>query len=135
MPEDRADLRFRPHQHLRRNRDFQAVKERGRRIPCGVFLFQAAIRSSEGDSVNGPRLGIITSRRVGPAVVRNRMRRRMREIFRTHQDGLRRDVDIVLVMRASAREVTFENLELRFLKAVEKSRVGRAGPKDGGTGE
>jgi len=59
----------------------------------------------------------------------------MREIFRTHQDRLRRDVDIVLVVRASAREATFENLELRFLKAVEKSRVGRAGPGDGGTVE
>ena len=135
MPEDRADLRFRPRQHLRRNRDFQAVKERGRRIPCGVFLFQVVVRSEQGDPFDGPRLGIITSKRAGPAVVRNRMRRRMREIFRTHQHLLRRDVDIVLVMRASARELTLEELEYRFLKAVEKSRTGRAGPRDDQTGE
>jgi ribonuclease P protein component len=126
MPEDRADLRFRPHRHLRRSRDFQAVKQRGRRIPCGVFLFQAAVRLPEGDPVDGTRLGIITSRRAGPAVVRNRLRRRMREIFRTHQHALRPDVDIVLVMRASAAEVSYGDLELRFLKAVEKSRTGRS---------
>lgn len=74
--------------------------------------------------MRGPRLGIITSRRAGSAVVRNRMRRRMREIFRAHQQGLRADVDIVIVMRPSARDAAFSDLEERFLNAVVRSRVG-----------
>lgn len=124
MPDRRAGTRFRPHQHLRRTRDFQAVKDRGRRLQCGLFLFQAAIRDEEAPGVRGPRLGIITSRRAGSAVVRNRMRRRMREIFRAHQQGLRADVDIVIVMRPSARDAAFSDLEERFLNAVVRSRVG-----------
>jgi ribonuclease P protein component len=124
MPAARADRRFRPHQHLRRSRDFQTVRQKGRRINCGVFLFQVLVRKDEAAEIPGPRLGVITSRRVGPAVARNRLRRQMREIFRHHQDRLDSAVDLVLVMRASAVSVASTELEARYLKAIEKSGLG-----------
>ena len=116
-------MRFRSHQHLRTSRDFQEVRTRGRRIQCGVFLFQASVREELSGVQDGPRLGVITSRRVGKAVVRNRLRRLMREVFRANQDRLRRDCDIVLVMRASAAGQSLEELEWRFLRAVEESEM------------
>ncbi|RKX35081.1 MAG: ribonuclease P protein component [Verrucomicrobia bacterium] len=120
MPETRADMRFLPHQHLRRQRDFQVVRQKGRRINCGVFLFQILVRMEKDAGIPGPRLGVITSRRVGHAVFRNRLRRQMREIFRHHQRKLGSAVDLVLVMRSSAVGVPFGQLEARFLKAVDQ---------------
>ena len=120
MPETRADRLFRPHQHLRRSRDFQTVRQKGRRINCGVFLFQILVRTEEDAGMPGPRLGVITSRRVGHAVARNRLRRQMREIFRHHQDKLGPAVDLVLVMRSSAVGLPSAELEARFLKAIDR---------------
>lgn len=114
-------MRFRSHQHLRRSQDFQAVRAKGRRIQCGVFLFTAAPQTTDTRTPRGPRLGVITSRKAGNAVVRNRLRRLVREIFRVHQAELRPDVDIVLVMRPGAARLTFQELENRFLDAARRS--------------
>lgn len=114
-------MRFRSHQHLRRTRDFQTVRAKGRRIQCGVFLFTAAPQTAETGMPPAPRLGLITSRRAGPAVVRNRLRRLMREIFRAHQAKLRPDVDIVLVMRSGAAKISYQELEDRFLNGARRS--------------
>lgn len=114
-------MRFRSHQHLRRSRDFQTVRAKGRRIQCGVFLFTAAPQTSDSGVSLAPRLGVITSRRAGNAVVRNRLRRLVREIFRAHQTELRPDVDIVLVMRPGAARLTFQELETRFLEGARRS--------------
>ena len=114
-------MRFRSHQHLRRTRDFQTVRAKGRRIQCGVFLFTAAPQAEETGMPPAPRLGVITSRRVGPAVVRNRLRRLVREIFRAHQVELRPDVDIVLVMRPGAARLTYPELEACFLNGARRS--------------
>lgn len=47
------------------------------------------------------RLGVVTSRKLGGAVVRSRVRRILRETFRQHQHGLNGPVDLVLVARPS----------------------------------
>jgi ribonuclease P protein component len=122
---------FRSHQHLRLNRDFQTVRQMGRRINCGVFLFQMFARKGEAAELPGPRLGVITSRKVGHAVVRNRLRRQMREIFRRHQKKLSSSVDLVLVLRSDAIDMPFVRLEARFLKAIEKSGSVRESPQKG----
>lgn len=49
-----------------------------------------------------PRVGLTVSRKVGPAVVRNRIRRRLREIYRQRQQALPAGVDLVLIARPSA---------------------------------
>lgn len=129
MPETRADRQFRPHQHLRRSRDFRTVRQKGCRINCGVFLFQILVRPEEDIELPGPRLGVVTSRRVGHAVARNRLRRQMREIFRHHQDKLGPAVDLVLVMRSGAVDLPTAELEARFLKAIDRCGVrDNAGP-------
>ena len=113
-------MRFPVYQRIRRKPVFLHVRQHGVRIHCGAFILQAARRDDPeahprlGDR---PRLGVITSRRVGPAVVRNRARRLMREIFRENQHALPRGIDVVIVMRASYRTETFQSLTERFRKA------------------
>src|ERR1700730_765124 len=61
---------------------------------------------------SGPcRVGFVTSRRVGGAVVRNRVRRRLREIVRQHQHRLRDGFWIVLVARGDAADASYRALE------------------------
>ena len=72
----------------------------------------------EGDS---SRLGVITSRRIGKAYVRNRARRLMRECFRLHQHQLIQPVELVLVARRSIAGRRFHSVERHFLALLKKS--------------
>ena len=64
------------------------------------------------------RLGITASTKLGHAVVRNRVRRRLREIYRIHEDQFLPGYDIVVVARVRAVYAKFSELEHSFLKAA-----------------
>ena len=69
------------------------------------------------------RLGLTVSTKVGKAVVRNKVRRRLREIYRLHQQELARGWDIVAVARVKAAFVPYAALERDFLKLADKLGV------------
>jgi ribonuclease P protein component len=56
--------------------------------------------------LEAPRLGIAASRKVGNAIVRNRVKRSVREWFRAHRDGLPRGTDVVVIARTSAARLS-----------------------------
>lgn len=85
--------------HLRFSTEFRAVRERGR-AATGRFLIVSALSGAGGDGA--ARVGIITGRRIGGAVVRNRVRRRLREIVRRARPSLVPGLWVVLVARAGA---------------------------------
>ena len=62
------------------------------------------------------RLGLTVSTKLGHAVVRNRVRRRLREIYRLHEGELTGGVDVVIVARVRAVESSYRQLESSFLK-------------------
>ena len=66
------------------------------------------------------RLGLTVSTKVGCAVVRNRVRRRLREIYRLNEDKLSRGVDVVVVARVRAASSDYHRLEKSFLKLADK---------------
>jgi ribonuclease P protein component len=73
---------------------------------------------------SGPcRAGFITSRRLGSAVVRNRVRRRLREIVRRHQHNLRQGVWIVLVARKDAAAAGYRALEHEWLRLARRASI------------
>lgn len=78
---------------LKQGRDFARLKREGRRISCGCLIANWS-PLPEGAT---PRLGVITTRKLGNAVVRARARRLLREAFRLHQHDLTQPVDLVLV--------------------------------------
>ena len=61
------------------------------------------------------RLGVTVSTKLGHAVERNRMRRRLREIYRLHEAELLPGYDIVIVARSRAMEADFAELTRAFL--------------------
>ena len=69
---------------------------------------------------------VITSRKMGEAVARNRARRLLREAFRLHQHDLRCPVDLVLVARNSIVGKKLAGVEHDFLKALRQAKLLKA---------
>lgn len=66
------------------------------------------------------RLGLSISRKVGNAVARNTLRRRMREIFAAAAGNADGDLDLVISARPAARDAAFEELREEFDRALRK---------------
>ena len=66
------------------------------------------------------RLGFTVSTKVGKAVVRNRTRRRLREVYRTNEDKLLPGYDVVVVARVRAAHTRYAVLEKEFLRLAGK---------------
>ena len=67
------------------------------------------------DDHSPPRIGIVTSKRVGCAVVRNRTRRRLREIARADFSLIAPGLLVVIVAKSSAAEAPFADLRAEWL--------------------
>jgi ribonuclease P protein component len=116
---------------LRRRPDFQRVA-RGRRAAVEAFTLQAIRRQEQENGPTGPRVGFTVTRKVGGAVERNRIRRRLREALRAagplEAEG---DHDYVLVARREALARSFAALiedlrrAFRAVRRREKKGVDR----------
>jgi len=91
---------------LTRRAEFTTVREKGT-AQHGKFM---VLGTWQSPSSEGPRLGVIAARRAGQAHDRNRARRRLREIFRSHRPSLSAGIWMVVVLRGSAVRATFDAL-------------------------
>lgn len=66
------------------------------------------------------RIGITVGAKLGHAVRRNRVRRRLREIYRLHEGEFRPGCDIVVVARSRAMDADYHQLELAYLSLARK---------------
>jgi len=81
---------------LTRSHDFDAVYRRGRSVSTRFLVLYWFPREDELDE---PRLGLAVPRRVGSAVVRNRVKRSLRELWRSRLEAIPGGCDYVLVVR------------------------------------
>ena len=115
-------------ERLRQRADFLAVAT-GARAPATGFVLQARDRREDGPV----RVGFTVSKKVGNAVERNRVRRRLREVVRLAPPaGMRPGYDYVLIGRRSALDLPFDRLIEDFERALR--RVHSAPPDGEGTG-
>jgi ribonuclease P protein component len=99
---------------LTQRADFLAAAT-GAKVATAAFVLQGRNRDDGGP----PRIGFTVSRKVGTAVERNRVRRRLREIVR-HSDGLTSGYDYVLVGRRTALSRPFDRMIEDFKTALER---------------
>jgi len=79
----------------------------------------------------GNRIGITVTNKLGKAVLRNRIRRRLREIYRLDEPRLERGFDMVIVARGRSREASYRQLERDFRRACARLGVVRSGDEEG----
>ncbi|HEY2125512.1 MAG TPA: ribonuclease P protein component [Chthoniobacterales bacterium] len=103
---------------LIRSADFQRVRAEGS-VARGTFLSLGVLPKPPGDL----GAGFVTSRRLGNAVVRNRVRRRLREIFRRHQHAIIPSAWVVTIARPAAARATYAALEHEWLRLAKRTSI------------
>jgi ribonuclease P protein component len=118
--------RLRRVQRLRSPRDFQRVRAQGRRVSGALLLLGYAARG-EPDNSGLTRVGFSVSRRVGGAVVRNRVKRRLREVMRRKLARIAPGYDLVITARPGAVDARMETLEQEVAGLLARARLLIAG--------
>ena len=104
---------------VKQGRDFARLKSQGRRLTKGCLIANWA-----GAPAGRPsRVGVITTKKIGNAVVRSRARRLLREVFRLHQPDLKDPVDMILVARNSIVGKRMAEVETDYLAALRQARL------------
>ena len=111
---------MRPEVTVKENYEFRRIYRKGRSAvsPCMVVYCQ---KNRQGRI----RLGITVSTKLGHAVVRNRVRRRLREIYRLNREHMVPGYDVIVVARTRAAAAPYRRLEREYLSLLNKLELSR----------
>ena len=104
---------------LTQSAEFAQVKKNGR-VYRGRSVLLSILRANRATRF---RAGFITSRALGSAVARNRVRRRLREIVRKHQREIVDETWFVTIARANAVGATYQELEVEWLRLAKRASI------------
>ena len=100
---------------LKLNHLFRKLYRKGKSA-AGKYLVLYCRRNGTEEN----RIGLTVSAKLGHAVVRNRLRRRLREIYRLHESQFQPGWDIVVVARSRAVDAPYQKLERAYLFQADK---------------
>ena len=100
---------------VKENYEFRRIYRKGRSVVT-PYLVMYCQRNRQGKT----RLGVTVSTKLGKAVVRNRARRRLREIWRLHLPEMQSGWDIVLVARGRSVDGSYRKMDSAYLHALEE---------------
>ena len=112
-------LRFPKSSRLLNSRDFRKVREKGKSSQ-GRLLRLGVFKDTKSKLT---RIGLVTSKRVGGAVDRNKTRRRLREIVRAVLPSIPPGLDVVVVAKSSAASATFDELRAEWLLLARRLSI------------
>ncbi|MBN1217987.1 MAG: ribonuclease P protein component [Anaerolineae bacterium] len=101
---------------LRRNSDFQQVRQHGK-FNASPLMVLAFLRNELDHS----RFGFVVNKRLGQAVQRNKIKRRMREATRLRMDRVKPGFDLVLIARQPICEASYTEIEESLEHLLKKS--------------
>lgn len=114
--ENSAGQRLRRHERLRSQSDFQRCYRRGRRIRSGHLAVHYVSNQEQS-----PRIGITVTRKVGTAVVRNRLKRQAREIYRQWPNRRQLpNLDLVVHFQPQAARAGYARIERELCAALNR---------------
>jgi ribonuclease P protein component len=107
--------RFRRTDRILRSKDFKLVLRSGERTSSRNFVVFVAVDTLNSQLATARRIGITVSKRVGNSVVRNHVKRRIREWYRSARQGLPVGSEIVVIARKPCQflptRILFEDLD------------------------
>jgi len=105
-----AAQRFSRAQRILRRAEYDRIFRQGRRRASASFVCHILVRPGEGC-----KLGLAVSRKVGSAVIRNRVKRYIRETYRKVRGRLTGDTHVVIVARPGAAALTYQQAEAELI--------------------
>lgn len=112
---------------MKRAFEFAEVRAKGASDAGRFLVLSTAPMPSESPTAAHSLFGIITTKRVGHAVCRNLLRRRVREILRAHAAPLATGLYVVVILRPRAVHADYAALERDFLKLLHRCPHAAAG--------
>ena len=105
---------------LKKNHEFRRLYARGKSSVTPYLVVYAGKGRRRQRQLPLNRVGFTVSAKLGGAVTRNRIRRRLRELYRLHEAEFRAGAELVVVARKSAAGAQWRQLEQAFLSACRK---------------
>jgi ribonuclease P protein component len=105
--------RLTPAERIRKKNDFASLYRQGNRLRGRLFTL-VFLKNELGHA----RLAVVASRKVGSAIVRNRVKRRFRELFRREKGLLREPLDLIVIARPETGEAAWADLRDAYISAL-----------------
>lgn len=102
---------------LRKREDFNKVYRYGKSFANSQFVVYWRKQPQAGSF----RMGVSASSKLGGAVVRNRLRRMVKEIVRHHAEQVATDLDLILIVRKPAVNMAYKQMEGSILHVLRKA--------------
>ena len=109
------DERLRAIERIRNKKDFSEIYKKGRRLKGQYFVLVFA-----PNGLNYSRLGVVVSKKVGQATVRNRVKRRFRELFRRNKALLPGNFDLVLIARPEVVQLDWQKMKEEYRALIRR---------------
>ena len=113
-------MQLKRHHTMKRASEFAMVRAQGSSAAGRFLVLSTLPYTGEGAGAKESRFGIITTKRLGHAVVRNLLRRRVRELLRAHGTPLQHGHYVVLIPRHTASTASYTELEKDFLRLLKR---------------
>ncbi|MDR1418680.1 MAG: ribonuclease P protein component [Endomicrobium sp.] len=107
-------------ERLHIQKDFNKVFKNGLKLENKKIKI-LAYKRNDGNSLR--RLGLVTSRKVGNAVIRNRTKRRLREIFRTNKYLLEPSLDLIFISKPETSLLNYSDLKKVVLVLLKNAKL------------
>ncbi|MCR4430274.1 MAG: ribonuclease P protein component [Tepidanaerobacteraceae bacterium] len=103
---------------LTKNFEFKNVYRAGRRFSCPYFNIYI-----KKNNLEATRLGVSISRKIGKSVVRNRIKRRIKEAFRRNMNSIKKGFDIVISVKKEMIQLDYESIKREMKNILKRGSV------------
>jgi len=114
----RGDKEYPRQERMQYRWEFNQVKKHGLSF-VGKLIVLSIVKHKQMD---GRRIGYVITKRIGPAILRNRIKRKLREIYRLHRAFFNDGISIVIIARPAAVKASYMEFSKEFLNLYQSAR-------------